>query len=114
LRNRWKVIFATLLLFVLSIVAFGKGVQKQFFPAASRLELMVDLWLPQGASHKSTEHEVGRVEDLLKGDAAVASYSCYVGNSSPRFFLSLDVKLYSDNFAQCMILTRDIKAREEL
>jgi multidrug efflux pump subunit AcrB len=114
LRNRWKVIAATLLLFVLSIVAFNKGVQKQFFPSASRLELMVDLWLPQGASHKSSRHEVERVEGLLKNDAAVASYSCYVGNSSPRFFLSLDVKLFSDNFAQCVIVTRNIKAREDL
>ncbi len=43
LRNRWKVILATVLIFVLSIVAFGKFVQKQFFPAASRLELMVDV-----------------------------------------------------------------------
>ncbi len=114
LRNRWKVIFATLLLFVLSIVAFNLGVQKQFFPSASRLELMVDLWLPQGASHKSSEHEVKRVENLLTKDPSVASYSCYVGNSSPRFFLSLDVKLYSDNFAQCVIVTRSIDAREKL
>ena len=114
LRNRWKVIFVTLLIFILSIVAFGKGVQKQFFPSASRLELMVDLWLPQGASLKATKHEVERVESLLKDDAAVDTYSCYVGNSSPRFFLSLDVKLYSDNFAQCVILTRNIVAREAL
>lgn len=114
LMNRWKVIAATLLLFVLSIAAFGKGVQKQFFPSSSRLELLVDIWLPQGASLKATEHETTRIEALLKDDPAVASYSCYVGNSSPRFFLSLDVKLFSDNYAQCVILTRDFKARETL
>ncbi len=114
LRNRWKVIGATLLLFILSVVAFGQGVQKQFFPSSSRLELMVDLWLPQGASLKASEHEVERVEQLLKGDKAVSSYSCYVGNSAPRFFLSLDVKLFSDNYAQCVILTRDFKMREQL
>jgi multidrug efflux pump len=114
LRNRWKVIGGTLLLFVLSIVAFGKGVQKQFFPSSSRLELIIDIWLPQGASLKATEHEVGRIEALLKKDDDVASFSCYVGNSSPRFFLSLDVKLFSDNFGQCVILTKDFKGREEL
>ncbi len=114
LRNRWKVIGGTLLLFVLSIVAFGKGVQKQFFPSASRLELMVDVWLPQGASLKATEHELVRIEQLLKDDPAVNNYTCYVGNSAPRFFLSLDVKLFSDNFAQCVILSKDIQAREEL
>ena len=114
LRHRWKVIAATLLIFILSIVAFNKGVQKQFFPSSSRMELLVDLWLPQGASLKATEHETARVEQLLKGDAAVANYACYIGNSAPRFFLSLDVKLFSDNFAQCVILTKDIAAREQL
>ncbi|MDD4928055.1 MAG: efflux RND transporter permease subunit [Gallionella sp.] len=114
LRHRWKVIAGTILLFVLSIVAFGHGVQKQFFPSSSRLELMVDIWLPQGASLVSTEHETRRIEAMLKADPAVASYSCYVGNSSPRFFLSLDVKLFSDNYAQCVILTKDFQKREEL
>jgi multidrug efflux pump len=114
LRNRWKVIAATVLLFVISIAAFNKGVQKQFFPSSSRLELLVDIWLPQGASLKATEHETVRIEQLLKGDPAVATYSCYVGNSSPRFFLSLDVKLFSDNYAQCVIVTKDFDAREKL
>ena len=114
LRHRWKVIIATVLLFVLSIVAFNKGVQKQFFPSSSRLELLVDLWLPQGASLVATEHEVKRVEQLLAKDANVSSFTCYIGNGTPRFFLSLDVKLFSDNFGQCVIMTRDFAAREDL
>jgi multidrug efflux pump len=114
LRNRWKVIFATILIFVLSIVAFGKFVQQQFFPAASRLELMVDVWLPQGASLKATEHEVERIEKLLKGDPDIAYSSSYIGNGAPRYFLSLDQQLFSDNFAQFVIVTKGLKEREEL
>jgi multidrug efflux pump subunit AcrB len=114
LRNRWKVIAATVLIFVLSIVAFGKGVQKQFFPAASRLELMVDVWLPQGASLKATEHEVERIEKLLKGDPDIAYSSSYVGNGAPRFFLSLDQQLFADNFAQFVIVSKGLKEREEI
>jgi multidrug efflux pump len=114
LRNRWKVIFATILLFVLSIVAFGKGVQKQFFPAASRLELMVDVWLPQGASLKATEHEVERIEQLLKDDAEIAYSSSYIGNGAPRFFLSLDQQLFADNFAQFVIVSKGLKEREDI
>ncbi|TAN85335.1 MAG: efflux RND transporter permease subunit [Gallionella sp.] len=114
LRNRWKVIFATAIIFALSIAAFGKGVQKQFFPDASRLELMVDVWLPQGASLKATEHEVKRIEQLLEGDAAVAYYSSYVGNGAPRFFLSLDQQLFSDNFAQFVIVTKGLAEREDI
>ena len=114
LRNRWKVILATVLIFVLSMVAFGKFVQKQFFPSASRLELMVDVWLPQGASLKATGREVQRIEQLLKGDAAVDYYSSYIGNGAPRFFLSLDQQLFADNFGQFVIVTKDLQAREDI
>jgi len=114
LRNRWKVILATVLIFVLSIVAFGKGVQKQFFPAASRLELMVDVWLPQGASLKSTGHEVERIEKLLKDDPGIAYSSSYIGNGAPRFFLSLDQQLFADNFAQFVIVSKGLKEREDI
>ncbi|HEU0219882.1 MAG TPA: efflux RND transporter permease subunit [Gallionella sp.] len=114
LRNRWKVILATVLIFVLSIAAFGKFVQKQFFPAASRLELIVDVWLPQGASLKATEAETKRIERILASDSAAVSYSSYIGNGAPRFILSLDVRLFSDNYSQIVILTKGLKEREEL
>ena len=114
LRNRWKVILVTVLIFVLSIVAFGKGVQKQFFPAASRLELMVDVWLPQGASLKATGHEVERIEQLLKDDPGIAYSSSYIGNGAPRFFLSLDQQLFSDNFAQFVIVSKGLAEREDI
>ncbi|MCR4304448.1 MAG: efflux RND transporter permease subunit [Gallionella sp.] len=114
LRNRWKVILATVLIFVLSIVAFGKFVQKQFFPAASRLELMVDVWLPQGASLKATGHEVERIEQLLKDDPGIANSSSYIGNGAPRFFLSLDQQLFADNFAQFVIVSKGLQEREDI
>lgn len=114
LRNRWKVILATVLIFVLSIVAFGKGVQKQFFPSASRLELMVDVWLPQGASLKATAHEVGRIEKLLKDDPGIAYSSSYIGNGAPRYFLSLDQQLFADNFAQFVIVSKGLVEREDI
>ncbi|BBI98825.1 resistance-nodulation-cell division (RND) efflux transporter [Ferrigenium kumadai] len=114
LRNRWKVILATVLIFILSMALFGKFVQKQFFPSANRLELMVDVWLPQGASLKATAHEVERIEQLLKGDTAVDYYSAYVGNGAPRFVLSLDQQLFADNFGQFVIVTKGLKEREDL
>ena len=114
LRNRWKVIGATLLIFVLSMLAFGKLVQKQFFPSSNRLEVMVDVWLPQGASLRATTHEVKRIEQLLKGDAAVDYYSSYIGNGAPRFVLTLDQQLFTDNFGQFVIVTKDLAAREDL
>jgi multidrug efflux pump len=114
LRHRWLVIGATVAGFVLSLMAFNGAVQKQFFPAASRPELMVDIWLPQGASLKATEREVKRVEALIDKDAGIASWSSYVGNGAPRFFLSLDQQLFADNFGQMVIVARGLKEREEV
>jgi multidrug efflux pump len=117
-RRRWVVIAATLGLFVLALAAFNSGVQKQFFPASSRPELLIDLWLPQGASLKASEAVTKRVEQMLVDDKEMAKsvkyLASYTGNGSPRFYLPLDLKLFHDNFAQLVITTHSNEAREDL
>jgi multidrug efflux pump len=113
LRNRWKVIVATAVIFVLSLATFSNFVQKQFFPPSNRQELLVDVWLPQGASIKATAHEVERIERLIRDDPAVASFTSYVGNGAPRFILTLEQQLFSDNFGQFVVVTKNMQAREE-
>lgn len=118
LRYRWWVISATLGAFVLSLIMLNTGVQKQFFPASSRPELLVDLWLPQGASLKATEMQAKQVEQLLLNDPemkkSIRYFASYIGNGSPRFYLPLDQQLFNDNFAQLVITSKDIAAREDL
>ncbi|HZX33495.1 MAG TPA: efflux RND transporter permease subunit, partial [Rhodocyclaceae bacterium] len=112
--RRWTVIAITLSTFVLSIVAFNLGVEKQFFPSSNRPELLVDLWLPQGASLKATEQEARRVEAMLDKDEAVAHYVDYIGTGSPRFYLPLDQQMPNDNFAQFVVTTHGDESREAL
>ena len=111
--RRKTVIAATILTLVLGGVGMGLT-EKQFFPSSNRTELMADLWLPEGASIRASEREAARLERLLEGDPGVASYVTYVGNGSPRFFLSLDQQLFRANFAQVIVLTKDIEARERV
>ena len=113
LRRRWWVIAATLLAFAASIFLF-RFVEQQFFPYSDRPELLVDLWLPQGASMQASGVETEKAEALLKGDPDIVNYVSYVGAGSPRFYLPLDQQLDHDNFAQIVILTRDLAARERL
>ena len=117
LHHRWLVIAATVLAFVAALAGLALGVQKQFFPAASRPELLVDLWLPNGASLRATETQAAKVEQLL-GTAEMAKsikyYASYLGNGSPRFYLPLDQQLFNDNFAQFVITTHNISAREDI
>ena len=117
LHHRWLVIAATVIAFAASLAALGLGVQKQFFPASSRPELLIDLWLPNGASLKATEAQAKRVEEMLAEPAmskAIKYFASYLGNGSPRFYLPLDQQLFNDNFAQFVVTTHDIEAREEL
>jgi multidrug efflux pump len=114
LRHRWRVIALTVAAFVVSLVLFGTVVKKQFFPSSSRPEILIELWLPQGASLKATAADVTRVEALLKDDATVDTYSSYIGNSPPRFYLPLSQQLFADNFAELIVVTKGLKEREDL
>ena len=111
--HRKTVLAATGATLALGVAGMGLT-EKQFFPSSNRVELMADLWLPEGASIGATEREAARVEKLLDGDRDVASYVTYVGNGSPRFFLSLEQQLFRTNFAQVIVLTKDVPARERV
>ncbi len=109
--RRKTVLVATGAVFALSIYGF-QFVQNQFFPSSNRPELMVDLWLPQGASFEATENVVKRLEEKLRGDGDIENYVAYVGAGSPRFYLAIDQQLNHTNFAQFVILTKDNEARD--
>jgi multidrug efflux pump subunit AcrB len=73
--------------------------------------------LPNGASLKATEAQAKKVEALLaepEMSRSVKIFASYLGNGSPRFYLPLDQQLFNDNFAQFVIMTHDIAAREDL
>ena len=111
--RRWVVIGTTLALFAAAIAGFGL-VQQQFFPNSTRIELLIDLRLPEGSSLRATQAEVEKLEAILKQEKGIANYVAYVGTGSPRFYLPLDQQLPAPNFAQFVILANDIPAREAL
>ncbi len=111
LRRRWLVIFATIGLFVFSLVMF-RFVPQQFFPDSTRPELMVDIELAEGASLTATQAQAAKFEALLEQREGIANYVGYVGTGSPRFYLPLDQQLPATNFAQFVVLAKDMKSRE--
>ncbi|MBK6727592.1 MAG: efflux RND transporter permease subunit [Xanthomonadales bacterium] len=113
LDHRRTVIAATALAFVVSLGLF-RFVQQQFFPASTRLELMVDMKLPEGSSLHATDKAVLRLEQFLDQQKGVENYVAYVGTGSPRFYLPLDQQLPQASFAQFVVLTESIDAREAL
>jgi multidrug efflux pump len=114
-RYRTVTILATVALFAASLLGF-RFVQQQFFPSASRPELIVDLRLTAGASIHATQAQVEKLERLLLADndvkPLIENFVSYVGWGTPRFYLPFDQQLANANFGQVVILTRDSKARE--
>jgi multidrug efflux pump len=113
--HRWLVIGATAAAFLAALFAF-RFVQQQFFPAASRPELIVDLRLPEGASVTATEAQVKKMEKLLLSDPElkehIDNFVSYVGSGSPRFYLPFDQQLANANFGQFILNAHDTRSRE--
>jgi len=111
--HRIKVVVATVGVFVASIVAFGH-VQQQFFPLSERPELFLQLRLPEGTAFNVTEKAVKEAEALLKDDQDIETYTAYVGQGSPRFWLGLNPQLPNEAFAEIVILSKNVEARERI
>ena len=109
--HRGWVLAATVLAFVVSAAGMAL-VQQQFFPTASRLELIVDLRLREGASFTATETQVKRLEQVLKADPQITRFTAYTGAGAPRFFLSISADLPNPGLAQIIVNTQSIADRE--
>jgi multidrug efflux pump subunit AcrB len=111
----WRKTVLALTLAALALAVFGfRYIEQQFFPDSSRLEVVVDLWLPEGSSLQATEAEAKRFEEWLAAQPEVDYFVTYVGTGAPRFYLPLDQQFNNTNLAQLVIAPRDLKARNAL
>lgn len=113
LSHKKTVLSATAACFIGAIVLLG-FVKQEFFPPSIRPELIVEMTLPEGSSLAATEEEAKKFADSLAGDPDIESYSYYVGKGSPRFILTIEPKLPANNFAQFIIVAKDVEARKAL
>ena len=112
-ERRVVVVLATIGVFALSIVGFGH-VQQQFFPLSERPELFFQLRLPEGTAFGATLESVRKAEALLKDDRDISTYTAYIGRGSPRFWLGLNPQLPDESFAEIVIVSKDVEARERI
>jgi multidrug efflux pump subunit AcrB len=113
MRARYLTIAITLGLFALSVIGLG-AVPRQFFPPSDRVELLVDLTLPQNASIHRSRETMRRFEAELAQLDGIDRWSSYVGRGAIRFYLPLDVQLPNDFFGQSVLVTESIEDRERL
>ena len=113
LAHRAIVIGITVALLGLSLFML-RFVSKDFFPASVRPEILVELNLPEGSSIKNTDAAAQKLTNMIKDDPDLDHVSTYVGKSSPRFVLVIDPVQPRDNYAQLVVVAKDLKARQRL
>lgn len=111
LDHRKSVLAVTAAVFMLALLGFSK-VEQEFFPPSERPELLMDIWLPEGTTFAATESVALAVEKRLHGDGDIVNYTSYIGGSTPRFYLPLDLQLPAVNYAQIVITAKDGTSRE--
>jgi multidrug efflux pump len=112
-QHRWITIALTIGTLVLGLAGMGK-VQNQFFPDSSRLEILVDLWYPEGTSFSANEEVTKRVEARVAKIEGVDHVTTWIGSGLPRFALVLDQIFPQSNVSQLVVLSKDLAARERL
>ena len=113
LAHRAIVIGISVVLLGLSLFML-RFVSKDFFPASVRPEILVELNLPEGSSIKNTDAAAQKLTNMIKDDPDLDHVSTYVGKSSPRFVLVIDPVQPRDNYAQLVVVAKDLKARQRL
>lgn len=114
LEHRKIVLATTAGLFALSIAMMGM-IKQEFFPPSIRPEIIIDMELPEGSSLKASGQAASRFAQFLdENSEEIENYTYYVGEGAPRFVLTVDPKLPTDNLSQFVIVARDANNRDAL
>ena len=114
LEHRKIVLATTAGLFVLSIAMMGM-IKQEFFPPSIRPEIIIDMELPEGSSLKASGQAASRFAQFLdENSEEIENYTYYVGEGAPRFVLTVDPKLPTDNLSQFVIVAKDADNRDAL
>ena len=114
LEHRKIVLVTTAGLFALSIAMMGM-IKQEFFPPSIRPEIIIDMELPEGSSLKASGQAASRFAQFLdENSEEIENYTYYVGEGAPRFVLTVDPKLPTDNLSQFVIVAKDAENRDAL
>ena len=113
LGHRRTVMIAAALTFVGSL-GLLKLVKQEFFPASVRPEIVVEMNLPEGSGIKASDKAAKELMERIGEDKDLDHVAAYVGKSSPRFVLVLHQEQPRDNYAQVVVVAKNLEGRKRL
>ena len=98
-----------LIVLIIVVVSIAGGVKLalslgiQFFPSAESDLIYINIYNDVNTSIEDTSKLVLTVEDVVKGQDYVISYSTAIGEAFPKFYYTLPVNAPSNDFAQIIV-----------
>lgn len=106
IKRRFMTLSAVFVTLVLSLVVMGLMPQS-FFPIMNKPYFRADLIFPEGYSIHTVEDQVLKVEEFLKTNDKVKSYSITMGGSPLRYYLASSSYGPKPNFANVLVETNE-------
>ena len=105
-----RVSFLCLAALLVAVAVWGfRYVPRMFFPPNERQVLTIELWQPYGSDIRTTLQRVSELEASLRSDREVDSVGTFVGYGGPRWYLPLQIKQKSPNFAFLVVKAKSLQ-----
>ena len=108
IKRRWVTLTSVVAALFLSLFIMGLMPQS-FFPIMNKPYFRADLIFPEGFGIDDVEKNVIKIEDYLKSNENIKSYSFTMGGSPVRYYLASSSVGPKPNFANVLIETKDAK-----
>jgi multidrug efflux pump subunit AcrB len=80
-----------------------------YFPDSSRNQVMVDVWLEEGARIEQSSANVAKFEEVLGSYDEVSLVSSFIGAGPPRFYLPVNPESNYASYAQLIVNTHTLE-----
>lgn len=106
IKRRFVTLTTVITTLVISFVVMALMPQS-FFPIMNKPYFRADLIFPEGYSNREVEKNVLKIEEYLKNNENIKSYSVTMGGSPVRYYLASSAMGPKPNFANILIETKE-------
>ena len=106
IKRRFVTLTTVIITLVISFVVMALMPQS-FFPIMNKPYFRADLIFPEGYSIREVEKNVLKIEEYLKNNENIKSYSVTMGGSPVRYYLASSAMGPKPNFANILIETKE-------
>jgi multidrug efflux pump subunit AcrB len=106
--SRPKTVVALALAAFVASFALFPVVGFSLFPKSGKMQLLVNVWAPEGTNLSKTDSICEYIESVLEDRDEVRHYAANVGNGNPRIYYNMYSPRNRSHFSQTLVIIEDI------